>query len=52
MKNFIAAVFFISLLSVVCACKKTSCPEGMHQEKLDNGKTICVPDNIKVEPRG
>ncbi len=52
MKNFVKLIFVISFLSLVCACKKTSCPDGMHQVKLENGSTICVPDNMKVEPRG
>lgn len=44
-----ASVFLLIIL--LNGCKKTSCPSDMHEEKLDNGQTICVPNNFPIAPK-
>ncbi|MBB6236548.1 hypothetical protein HDC90_001160 [Pedobacter sp. AK013] len=42
--------FFVVILLVsticLCGCEKKACPEGMHELRLKDGTTICVPNNL------
>lgn len=37
------ALLSAGLLAV--SCNDNSCPDGMHEQKLQDGSTICVPDD-------
>jgi hypothetical protein len=50
MKNLIKTILIILSLTLYFACKKSmNCPKGMHEYKLDNGQTICIPDDLDVK---
>lgn len=41
-------IIVVLLVSGIClsGCKKRACPEGMHELRLKDGTTICVPNNL------
>lgn len=43
--SFIVIVLFVSGICL-SGCEKKACPEGMHEQRLKDGTTICVPNNL------
>ncbi len=43
--SFIVVVLFVSVICLF-GCEKRACPEGMHEQRLKDGTTICVPNNL------
>jgi hypothetical protein len=41
--KLIVILLFIGLAE---SCGKKSCPDEMHEQKLPDGTTICVPNNL------
>ncbi len=44
------AIFILAILLAfgifLSGCEKRACPEGMHEQRLKDGTTICVPNNL------
>lgn len=42
---FIVVTVFGAVL-LISGCEKKGCPDGMHEETIAGGSTICVPDDL------
>lgn len=45
-KSVFILVVLLNLGLFLSGCEKRACPEGMHELRLKDGTTICVPNNL------
>ncbi|MCP4457751.1 MAG: hypothetical protein GY816_06965 [Cytophagales bacterium] len=44
-KQTLLGLLLIGVMVFLNACGDSSCPDGMHEIKTQDGSTICVPDD-------
>lgn len=44
--SIIAVLALFAAIIFASGCGKQGCPEGMHEETIQGGQTICVPNNL------